>query len=41
MADENNSNQGNGSSNQPPPPEVVELDPRIVQKGLTPDDLEK
>lgn len=33
MTDENNSDQDN--SNIPPPPEVVELDPRIVQRGGT------
>lgn len=39
MTDENNPNQGN--ENEPPPPEVVELDPRVVQKGDTAGDLEK
>lgn len=31
MADENDPNQGN--TNNPPPPEVVRLDPRIIQEG--------
>lgn len=41
MTDKNNSNQGNGNSNEPPPPEVVELDPKIVQRGYMPEDLEE
>ncbi len=37
MTDENEPNQGNDTSNEPPPPEVVQLDPRTVQEGLRPD----
>ena len=41
MTDENNPTQDDNSPDSPPPPEVVELDPRIVQKGDMPEDLEK
>lgn len=37
MTDQNNSNQGNNNPDNPPPPEVVELDPRIIQKGERPE----
>lgn len=37
MTDENKPNQGNDNSSEPPPPEVVELDPTIIQKGEKPE----
>jgi hypothetical protein len=39
MTDENNPNQGNNNPDNPPPPEVVELDPRIIQKGENPENF--
>jgi hypothetical protein len=41
MTDQNNPNQGNDNPNEPPPPEVVVIHPREVEKGDTSGDLEK
>ncbi len=41
MTDENNSQQGNNNPNNPPAPEIVELNPKIVQKGGTGSNLMK